>query len=404
MTKVNIIGTEINKINYSQTLNKVEGFINDKNQHYIVTPNPEIILKASKNINYRAILNNADLSLPDGFGLIFGSWFLGDPLYHRVTGVDLSYKITQLANEKGYKIFLLGGQNNAAAIAKTKLELKYKNIKIVGAEEGFKDVQNISNLENQKIIKNIKQSQAQILFVAYGAPFQEKWIYKNLKKFPNIKLAIGVGGTLDFLSGKTIRAPRLMRKIGLEWLWRWFLQPYRAQRIFNATIVFGFDLIKWKIYLLKPFRKNVVGVIINYENNKVLVLNRRKNLNHWQFPQCGIEKNETPEQAVLREMNEETQLTKLKIIGRIDKLKRYYWPLYWPHNTPQKTIQYNKKWCGQEQTIFYLQQTENETPNPEEEHQNYKWLDKDELLKTIHPIRHSLVKTVLKEINQYINK
>ncbi len=81
-----------------------------------------------------------------------------------------------------------------------------------------------------------------------------------------------------------------MRKIGLEWLWRWFLQPYRAQRIFNATIVFGFDLIKWKIYLLKPFRKNVVGVIINYENNKVLVLNRRKNLNHWQFPQCGIEK------------------------------------------------------------------------------------------------------------------
>ena len=84
MDRINILGTEINKINYQETLKKIEEFIIDKKQHYIVTPNPEIILKASRDIYYRGILNNASLSLPDGFGLILGSWFLGDPIYHQL--------------------------------------------------------------------------------------------------------------------------------------------------------------------------------------------------------------------------------------------------------------------------------------------------------------------------------
>ncbi len=403
MQRINILGTEIDKINYQQTLSKIEEFINDGQQHYLITPNPEIVLKATKSAYYRGILNNADLSLPDGFGLILGSWFLGDPIYHRVTGVDLTYKIVQLANDNGYKIFLLGGKGDAVQIAKTKLELKYKDIQIVGAEEGFKNIQNISNSEQEKIIEKIKQSQAQILFVAYGAPFQEKWIYKNLEKMPNIKLALGIGGTLDFISGKINRAPKIIRKIGLEWLWRWFLQPYRAHRIFNATINYSYCLLKWKMHILKPYRKNVVGIIINYENNKVLVLNRKKYLNNWQFPQGGIEKNETPEQAILREMAEETSLTKLKIIGKIDKLNKYYFPIYWSKKLPPAVIKYNQKWCGQERMIFFLKQTGSETPNPKEEHQDYKWIDKDELLKTIHPIRHSLIKMILKKIDKYLN-
>ncbi|MCD4705303.1 WecB/TagA/CpsF family glycosyltransferase [bacterium] len=401
MTRINILGTEINKINYKQTLSKIEEFLSDQKQHYIVTPNPEIILKAGRDINYRGILNNADLSLPDGFGLILGSWLLGDPLYHRVTGVDLTYQIAELANQKGYKLFLLGGQNNSTQIAKTKLELKFKNIKIVGVEEGFKDIKNISSTENQKIIEKIKNSEADILFVAYGAPFQEKWIYKNLRKIPNIKLAIGIGGTFDFISGKITRAPKLMRKIGLEWLWRWFLEPQRASRIFDATIKYSYDLVKWKMHTLKPFRKNALGIIINNEN-KLLLFNRKKDHNHWQFPQGGIEKNETPEQAVLRELKEETGLKNLKIIGKIDEIYKYYFPIHWPDYVPQNVITYNNKWCGQEQIIFFLKQTKNETPKPIDEHEDHKWVNKNELLETIHPIRIAQTKLILKHIDKYL--
>lgn len=395
--KVNILNAEIDKINYKQALQKIGGFINDNKQHYIVTPNPEIVLKAMKDEYYRAVINNADLSLPDGFGLILGSWFLGDPIYKRVTGVDLTYKIAKLAKEKNYKIFLLGGKNNATKIAKTKLELKFRNIKIVGIEEGFKDITNPTKKENQEIINKINKSQAQILLIAYGAPFQEKWIYENLKKIPSVKLAMGIGGTIDFIAGKSIRAPILLRKIGLEWLWRLFTEPFRLNRIFNATIVFSFNLIKWKIHILKPFRKNVAGVIINNEN-KVLIVNRKNNPKHWQFPQGGINKNETPEQAVLRELKEETGLNKLKILGRADKIHKYYWS---PFISKTK---WNNKYCGQEQVIFFLKQTESKTPNPKEEHQDYKWIDKNEIIHTIAPIRISQTKLILKHIDQYINK
>jgi len=401
MTKINIFGTEINKINYSETLKKIEEFVDGQEQHYIVTPNPEILLKASRDVYYRGILNNADLSLPDGFGLILGSWFLGDPIYHRVTGIDLTYKIAQLASNKGYKLFLLGGQKNAVNIAKTKLELKYKELNIVGAEEGLKDVTNINPSKNNQIIEKIKTSQAQILLVAYGAPFQEKWIYENLKKMPNIKVAMGIGGTFDFISKKILRAPRFFRKLGLEWLWRLFMEPHRINRIMNATLKYSISLLKWKRHVLKPYRKDTVGVIINNEN-KLLLFNRERDHNHWQFPQGGIEDNETPEQAVLREMEEETGLTKLKIIGKIEQIYKYYFPLYWPSYVPQNIITYNNKWCGQKQIIFFLKQTEDEKPRPREEHEDHQWVNKNELLTTIHPIRISQTKLILKNINQYL--
>ncbi len=402
MNKINILGTEINKINYPETLNKIGEFINDDQQHYIVTPNPEIVLKASRDTYYRGILNNADLSLPDGFGLILGSWFLGDPIYHRVTGIDLTHQIAGLSAQKNYKVFLLGGREDVVNIAKTKLELKYKGLKIVGTEEGSKDIKKINNQENNQIIEKIKASQAQILLVAYGAPWQEKWIFENLRKIPNIKIAIGIGGAFDFISGKILRAPKMFRKLGLEWLWRLFMEPVRINRILNATLKYSWELLKWKRHISQSYRKNVVGVIINLEKDKILILNRKKNLTEWQFPQGGIEDNETAEKAVLREMKEETGLSKLKIISKVDRTFRYYWPIHWPKETTRETVHYNQKWCGHEQTIFILQQTENEVPRPQEEHEEHQWVSKENLLEKTHPIRHQLMKIVLKEINKYL--
>lgn len=399
MDKINILGTEINKINYAETLNKIEDFINDQKQHYIVTSNPEIVLKASRDIYYQGILNNADLSLADGFGLILGSWFVGDPIYHRVTGIDLTYKIIKLSADKGYKLFFLGGQKNAAQIAKTKLELKYKNIQIEGIEEGFSNIQKITLEENNQIIEKIKNSGAQILLVAYGAPFQEKWIYENLAKISNIKIAIGVGGTFDFISGRILRAPKIFRKIGLEWLWRLFMEPNRIKRILNATLKYSWCLIIWLIHIQKPFRHNVLAVILN-QKNEFLVVNRKDDPQHWQFPQGGVEAHESEEESVLREVQEETGLRKLKIMDKLDNINQYY---FMPEIFKPKSKRKAYKFSGQKQRIFILKQTENEKPNPQEEHLDYQWISKEKLKDTIHIIRHKSLKIILKEINKYIN-
>ncbi len=396
-----ILNVDINNINYKKTLEKIEDFLDDKKQHYIVTINPEIILKAQKDAEYRMILNNADISTPDGFGIIIGSFFLNQGINHRVTGSDLTQKIIELSNKNNYKIFLLGGMDNYASIAKTKLELRYKNLQIVGAESGFKNINQISKEENNKIIEQIKNSGAQILLIGYGAPFQEKWIYKNLKNIPNISLAIGVGGTIDFIAEKTKRAPKILRKIGFEWLWRLITEPYRFRRIINATIVYCYNIIKWKIHLQKPFRNNAVSVIINDEN-KILIIKEIYDKIGYRLPQGGIEKNESYEDSIKREIREETGFTNIKILGVASRTSSHYWPMYWK-NIPPHHKKYNEKFCGQKQTIYFIQKIGDEKFNPEEkEIIDHKWVNKNELYKYISPIKKDILKIALNEIDKYL--
>lgn len=402
MSKINILTIDIDRITLKETLEKIENFIDDGKQHYIVTPNPEIVLKAKKDSYYRAILNNADISIPDGTGIILASWAIGDPIYKKITGVDLCWEICRISSQKGYKIFLLGGKDDSSKIAKTKLELKYKDIKIVGTENGFKDIKNISDEENQDIINKINESDAQILFVAYGAPFQEKWIYENLEKMPNIKIAIGVGGSIDFISGYAIRAPKLMRKIGLEWIWRLIMEPTRIQRILDATVRYSIDIIKWKIHLLKPFRNNVVSIILN-KNDEILIIKEKYDKMGYRFPQGGIEKDEKIEQSIFREIREETGFQKLKILGVADKTTFHYWPMEW-RGIPNYQKKYNQKFCGQKQAIYFLRKNGEEKFKPEEDEIiNHKWVKKEELKKYISPIKKKILEIVLENIDKHLN-
>lgn len=396
-----ILNIDIDNIDYKETLKKIELFLKDNKQHYITTINPEIILKAQKDSEYRMILNNADISTPDGFGIILGSFFLNQRINHRVTGSDLTQKIIKFANDNNYKIFLLGGMENYASIAKTKLEAKYKNINIVGAESGFKNINQISVDENNKIIEQIKNSNAQILLVGYGAPFQEKWIYKNLKNIPNIRLAIGIGGTIDFIAEKAIRAPKVIRKFGFEWLWRLITEPYRFRRIANATLVYSYYLIKWKIHLQKPFRNNAVSVIINNEN-KILIIKEIFDKVGYRLPQGGIEKNESCEDSIKREIREETGFTNIKILGRASRTSSHYWPIYWKNISPHHK-KYNERFCGQKQTIYFIEKTGDEKFCPEEkEIIDHKWVNKEELYKYVSPIKKEILKIVLNEIDKYL--
>ncbi|PIR54803.1 glycosyltransferase [Candidatus Peregrinibacteria bacterium CG10_big_fil_rev_8_21_14_0_10_36_19] len=262
-----ILKVKIDATTLKSATKKAIEFAESVNQHIITTPNAEIILEAQKSEKFLTILNRSDLNIADGISLlwaakyqeiskgkynlykimlgtvsllsiIFYPKFIHSVLPERVTGADLMDKICEEAGKRRHlRIFLLGGAEQIAEITKENLERKYPNINIVGTYS-------CPHSENQKSIELIQKSNANILFVAFGAPKQELWISKNLKNIPRVKLALGVGGAFDFISQNKKRAPKWMRKTGLEWLFRLIQEPKRIKRIYNATIKFPTEVIK----------------------------------------------------------------------------------------------------------------------------------------------------------------
>jgi N-acetylglucosaminyldiphosphoundecaprenol N-acetyl-beta-D-mannosaminyltransferase len=236
--KVDILGIKIDKITNSELAEKLEEFMNSGVEHYIITANPEIIVEAQKDIKFHEIINNADLTIPDGFGLLLASRFLSglEKLSERITGVDLVYKTAKILAENPVKrkVFFLGAREGAAKAAAEKLKKIFSGLEFAGTFSGD------GNEKGDRVaVSIINQAKPDILFVAYGAPKQEKWIARNLKKMPSVRLAIGVGGAFDIISGRIRRAPQWTRKAGLEWLWRLIQEPRRIGRIYNATVKFA---------------------------------------------------------------------------------------------------------------------------------------------------------------------
>jgi len=270
--KTEILGIKIDALNYNQYLQKIEDFLRQDKQHQIITVNPEIILKSLADSNYREIINQVSLVTADGIGLLWAAKFLSlksdswvstiaqmiasgaslvfypsycqEVIPERITGVDLMDKICRQASIKGWKIYLFGGGADVAEKTAEVLRKKYLNLQIVGAEEGIKNYQSGQNTD--EAISKINEKAPDIIFVAMGAPKQEYFISQNLSKIPSVKIAMGVGGSFDFISGKIKRAPDIYRDLGLEWLYRFFHQPWRALRIFNATVKFIWTVIKFK--------------------------------------------------------------------------------------------------------------------------------------------------------------
>jgi N-acetylglucosaminyldiphosphoundecaprenol N-acetyl-beta-D-mannosaminyltransferase len=281
--KSEILGVQIDNLTMPEVLRRIERFLTDGRQHYIVTPNPEFLVLAQKDKEFRRVLNQADLAVPDGVGLLFASRFLRRSLKERVSGTDLMEKVCQKAAFRKWPVFLAGGQQGIAEKAAGKLRNKYPGLKIEGSSfKGdffdYKDLQEFSQRvvlpvlsakrgESDKTLthKDIVQKgdhltlrpkvvfqprvgsfRPAILFVALRAPKQEKWIAQNLAKIPSVKLAMGVGGAFNFISGRVKRAPRFLRLIGLEWLWRLICQPWRIKRIFKAVVVFPWLVVSSK--------------------------------------------------------------------------------------------------------------------------------------------------------------
>ena len=183
-------------------------------------------MKASKDEGFKKILNNADICTPDGIGVVYASKMLKEPVAERVPGFELALKLLEYASLNQEKVFFFGAKPKIAEKAKENAEKMYPGLIVSGTSDGY-----FKKEDEDSIIEKINNSGAKILLVCLGAPKQEKWIYDNREKL-NVRLALGVGGTLDVLSGETKRAPEIFIKLNLEWFYRIASNPSRWGRFF----------------------------------------------------------------------------------------------------------------------------------------------------------------------------
>ncbi len=249
MAKVTICGAQIDNVNLSEALNSIFAYFDNRKPSYIVTPNVDHIIQLQKNQEFRKIYNGASLVLPDSMPLLWAAKFLGTPLKEKISGSDLFPKLCAIAADRGHKLFFLGGREGAAEKAALILRVKYPKIQIVGIycpPFGFEN----DDFENTKIVKMIKESNPDILFVGLGAPKQEKWIYKFKDQY-QVPVSIGVGVSFEFVAGMVKRAPLWMQRAGLEWLWRLVMEPKRLwKRYLIDDMQFFWLVLKQKLHRL----------------------------------------------------------------------------------------------------------------------------------------------------------
>ena len=234
-----ILNTPVHPVTMAETLNLARQFMSESRLHQIATTNPEFVMAAQQDAAFRQVLWEADLCIPDGIGLLYAAWWLGRPLPQRVPGSELITHLAGLAAENGWRLFLLGAAPGVAEEAADLLQQQYPGLHIAGAYAGSPDP-----AENEAIVRRINDSQADMLFVAYGASRQDKWIARNKEALTTVRLAMGVGGSLDFITGRAVRAPRWLQKVGLEWLHRLIHEPWRWRRMlalprFTLKVLFG---------------------------------------------------------------------------------------------------------------------------------------------------------------------
>ncbi len=223
---ITILDIPVHAVTMADTLTLAEGYMAEPRLHQIATVNPEFVMAAQDDAEFRRVLNEADLCLPDGVGLLYAAQRYGRRLPERVPGSELVYRLAERAAARGWPLFLLGAAPGVAEEAAGVLSGLYPGLLVAGTYAGSPDP-----AENEAIVRRVNDSGAALLFVAYGAPKQDKWIARNRDALPAVRVAIGVGGSLDFVTGRAVRAPQWAQRLGLEWLHRLVKEPWRWRRM-----------------------------------------------------------------------------------------------------------------------------------------------------------------------------
>lgn len=219
-----ILDIPIDKITMNQAVDALISSISHGETKVVFTPNSEILAMAHDDGDLKKALRNADMLVPDGVGVVLASYILGAPLPERVAGFDLMQNLLDRADKMNLKVFLFGAAPGVAEQTKINIKNMYPGVDIVGVENGYGYKEN-----EDEIIEKINSARPDILFVALGAPRQEKWIYSNRSRI-KAKVCMGVGGSFDVMAGKKKRAPGFMQKYGFEWLYRLIKEPSRYSR------------------------------------------------------------------------------------------------------------------------------------------------------------------------------
>ena len=237
MEKVNILGVKVDMVTISEAADLIMKFMGEEKFHSVYTPNSEIIMQAYRNPEFAELLNRADLLTADGIGVVHASKILKKPIKERAAGFDIAKKVLEKMNYTDHKLFLFGGKPGVAEEAARNLKKDYPELNIAGMRNGY-----FKEDEEPEIVEEINASGADMLFVCLGAPKQEEWIDRNREGLKNVRVAMGIGGSLDVFAGNVQRAPEIFCKTGMEWFYRLCKEPWRAKRMadlpkFAATVI-----------------------------------------------------------------------------------------------------------------------------------------------------------------------
>ena len=230
-----VLGVRVDGVTRRQTLDAIELLVEQRRNalargetvecRQVVTLNTEFVMEAQRNGAFRKIINSAALVIADGIGIVWAARLGGTPLPGRITGTDTLVALAKRGAGAGYRFYLLGAAPGVAERAAARLQSIAPGLQIAGTYAGSPAPE-----EEEGILQRLREAGADVLCVAYGAPAQEFWIHRNLPRLP-VAVAMGVGGAYDFLSGRQRRAPRLMQRLGLEWLYRLYREPWRWRRM-----------------------------------------------------------------------------------------------------------------------------------------------------------------------------
>lgn len=226
--RVEVLGVGFDNMTMDQAVAEGVRLMGTDGAHYVVTPNPEIVEVCRADKEAMEAVNNADLVIADGIGVIYGAKLLGTPLKEKLPGIEFAQRLMERMAANGKTLFLLGAKPGVAEEAGRRLEMKYSGLKIVGTHDGYFK-------EDEGVVSAIRESGADVVFVCLGAPKQEKWMRKN-GEATGAHLLLGLGGCLDVFSGTVQRAPEIYQRLGLEWFHRLLKNPSRAGRMMKLPL------------------------------------------------------------------------------------------------------------------------------------------------------------------------
>ncbi len=229
---VYVLGVRVDRVSQEQALQRIMEIIAHRRAvngqapcQQLITVNPEFVMAAQRDFHFREAINAAALVVADGVGVVWATRYLRAATPERITGVDTLVALAQRCADAGYRLYLLGAAPGVAEETARRLQALAPGLQIAGTYAGSP-----APAEEAEIIERVRAAQADVLCVAYGAPAQDLWIYRNLSRLP-VALAVGVGGAYDFISGRQRRAPGVMQRLGLEWLYRLYREPWRWRRM-----------------------------------------------------------------------------------------------------------------------------------------------------------------------------